>query len=227
MRHIVRLFLFIILMLVISGCSSGTDASAYRSTDPFEYYVYFPEDYKADVNWLLIVGVHGEGETGKDCFQRWQPLADDYSFVLLCPTFQVNNGELNDTDSGNRIATLLRILYSTYPFQDQFFIAGTDAGGEFALRYALRYPYAMSGVASLALERYPAPTTAAEDLPILVIVGERHSAGVESAQAFEEGMRMLNLPIRVLVLDGEDEDLSGDASRLAIEFALQASRIIP
>lgn len=227
MRHIVRFSLLLLLTVAMSGCGSGTDASAYRSTDPFEYYVYFPEDYKADVNWLLLVGVHGAGETGEDCFRRWQPLADDYSFVLLCPTFQVSDGVMNDSDSGNKIATLLRILYSTYPFQEQFFIAGNGAGGEFALRYALRYPYAMSGVASLAAENYPAPTTAAEDLPILVVVGERHTAGVEGAQVFEEGMRMLNLPVRVLVLDGEDEDLSSDASRLAIEFALQASRIIP
>ena len=218
---------FLLVLVTLQACSPGPGPEDYRSTEPFEYYVYFPEAYKADVDWLLFVGVHAADETGEDCFRRWQPLADESRYVLLCPTFQVGVDGLNENDSEGRIATVLRLLYSTYPFQRQFFIAGNGAGGEFALRYALRYRSAMSGVASLAAEVYPAPTSAAEDFPILVLVGSEHEEGVAGAQAFEQGMRSSNLPLRVLTLDGEDDDLSSDASRLAVDFALQASRIIP
>ncbi|MBN2555594.1 MAG: dienelactone hydrolase family protein [Anaerolineales bacterium] len=222
--------LFLILMIISAlgaGCSPGLDASAYRSQEPFEYYVYFPVDYKPDVNWLLFIGVHGEDESGEDCFRRWQPLADDNHFVLLCPTFDVADGQLVHGDSEQRIAAVLRNLYSAYPFQQQFFIAGLSAGGEFALQYAFHYPSAMTGVAALSAEQYPSADANVRELPILILVGQEDQSAVEGAQLFEESLQRQNLPVRVIMLDGEDEDLSSDASRLTVEFALQASRIIP
>jgi len=227
MQKMKLLLILMVLSALGAGCSSGLDASAYRSQEPFEYYVYFPVDYKPDVNWLLFIGVHGEDETGEDCFQRWQPLADDYSFVLLCPTLEVANGQLVYGDSEQRIAAVLRNLYSSYPFQQQFFIAGLSAGGEFALQYAFRYPSAMSGVAALSAEQYPSAAASVSELPILILVGQQDQPAVDGAQLFEESLQRQNLPVRVIILDGEDEELSSDASRLTVEFALQASRIIP
>lgn len=217
--------LSVVVLLVLAGCGGGPNARDYRSTEPSEYYVYFPQDYKADVDWLLFLGVHADGESGADCFRRWQPFADEQSFVLLCPTFTYSEGAIVAGDQ--LIAALLRILYNAYPFQARFFAAGDREGGDYVSQYVLRYPGAVTGAAALAPRSLPISTWNQQDVPLLILAGEDDAAAVDEANAMEEAARMKGLPVRVIVLPGEGDDLSGDASRLAVEFALQASRIIP
>jgi len=223
MKRVVILITTIVVFL--AACSGRPDPRAYRSSTPSEYYVYFPQDYKTDVNWLLFLGVHAEGEDGADCFRRWQPFADDYSFILLCPTFTYADGSIL---SGEQlIAELLRNLYNSYPFQSRFFVAGLGEGGDFVMQYAFRYPDAVTGAAALSPQEFPASVYNGQSVPLLILAGEEDAPAVQVANEFEAEAQRLGLPVRVIFLQNEDDNLSGDASRLAVEFALQASRIIP
>ncbi|HEX5809145.1 MAG TPA: hypothetical protein VFY25_10805, partial [Anaerolineales bacterium] len=66
--------------------STPKDPEQYKHVQPVEYYLYVPENYSADREWPLFVGIHGAGGNGLQCWQLWQAYADREGFILLCPS---------------------------------------------------------------------------------------------------------------------------------------------
>ena len=208
----------------LGGCGLSKKYSEYRRESPHEYYLYVPEQYTGESEWSLFVGLHGEGETGADCFQTWQPFADDFEFILICPTMPEKGGSLSTLEGERIIASVLRDLYQHYKVKGRFFLAGYSAGADFALAYAYRYPSAMSAVSVISAQVFPAIPSQAQEIPVLITVGEQDKERVKPAQSFVDTMLSYGYPVRLLVLEGVDHRLSQDAARVTTEFFKQMSR---
>ena len=75
-----------IFVLILVKNSAPKDPQQYRHVQPVEYYLYAPENYSADREWPLFIGIHGSGGSGLDCWNLWQSYADKEGFILLCPS---------------------------------------------------------------------------------------------------------------------------------------------
>jgi poly(3-hydroxybutyrate) depolymerase len=212
------ILVFAILVLMLSGCAVLDSSRAFHHETPSEYYLYWPDNYLPDGNWHLFVGVHGEGESSRDCYKQWQRYADEYEFVLVCPTLTEDDGSFNVAKGEQTIRGVLTEVYNQVVVDEGFFIAGYSAGGEFALAYAYHYPQAIVGVSAISAQNYPQPSAQAINLPVLVTVGERDDERAIAAQEFAEALEARGYAARVVVLPGVDHQLSGDATRLTLDF---------
>jgi poly(3-hydroxybutyrate) depolymerase len=216
--------LFALFALFLSGCAVLDSSRAYRHKTPTEYYLYPPENYVPDGKWSLFIGLHGEGETSRDCYKQWKRYADEYEFVLLCPTLVEEEGAFSIAEGEQTISRVLSEVYKQVVVDDRFFVAGYSAGGDFALAYAYRYPNAIVGVSVISAENFPQPSAQGMDLPVLITVGERDDERAKAAQDFSEALEARGFAVRVVVLSGVDHQLSGDATRLTLDFFKQVTQ---
>lgn len=215
---------FALFALILSGCSVLDSSRAYRHQTPSEYYLYYPDNYVPDGKWTLFIGLYGEGERSGDCFKHWERYAEEYEFVLLCPTLVEEDDAFILAEGERMISSVLSEVYKQVVVDDRFFVAGYSAGGEFALAYAYRYPHAIVGVSVMSAESFPLPSSQAIDLPVLITVGERDEERAKAAQDFSEALEASGFAARVVILPGVDHQLSGDATRLTLDFYAQVTQ---
>lgn len=215
---------FALFALTLSGCAVLDSSRAYRHETPSEYYLYYPENYVPDGRWTLFIGLYDVGEKSRDCYRRWQRYAEEYEFVLLCPTLIEEDGAFKLAEGERTISNVLSEVYKQVVVDDRFFVAGYSAGGEFALAYAYRYPHAIVGVSVISAGSFPLPSTQAIDLPVLITVGERDEERAKAAREFSEALEASGFAARVVVLPGVDHQLSGDATRLTLDFFKQVTQ---
>lgn len=215
---------FALFALMLSGCAVLDSSRAYRHQTPSEYYLYYPDNYVPDGKWTLFIGLYGEGEKSRDCFKQWERYAEDYEFVLLCPTLTEEDGVFLLAEGERTISSVLSEVYKQVVVDDRFFMAGYSAGGEFTLAYAYHYPHAIVGVSIISAESFPLPSAQAIDLPVLITVGERDEERAKAAQEFSEALEASGFAARVVVLSGVDHQLSGDATRLTLDFFKQVTQ---
>ena len=215
---------FALFALMLSGCAVLDNSRAYRHQTPTEHYLYPPDNYVPDGKWSLFIGLYGEGETSRDCYKQWQSYADEYKFVLLCPTLVEEEGAFSIAEGEQTISRVLSEVYKQVVVDDRFFVAGYSAGGDFALAYAYRYPNAIVGVSAISAENYPQPSALAIGLPVLITVGEKDDERAKAAQNYSEVLEARGFAVRVVVLPGVDHQLSGDATRLTLDFYEQVTQ---
>jgi predicted esterase len=215
---------FAILVLMLGGCAILDSSRAYLHKTPSEYYLYWPDNYLPDGKWHLFIGVHGEGESSRDCYKQWQRYAEEYEFVLVCPTLTEEDGSFNVAKGEQTIRGVLTEVYNQVVVDEGFFLVGYSAGGEFALAYAYHYPQAIIGVSAISALNFPQPSVQAVELPVLITVGERDDERAEVAQDFAENLEARGYAARVVELPGVDHQLSGDATRLTLDFYGQVTQ---
>jgi poly(3-hydroxybutyrate) depolymerase len=52
-----------------------------------QFAVYVPKAYSADTPMPLVVSSHGSGGNGPGEIGEWEPLADQYAFLVVCPSY--------------------------------------------------------------------------------------------------------------------------------------------
>lgn len=208
-----------ILATVLVGCSLGPTFPAFQHTDPSEYYLFIPENLEGEASWPLLVAIHGEQESGLNCFKEWKDIAKESGIVLLCPTLPLEDDTIPVVMGESTLAGVLSDLYGKYPLAQRFSLAGYSTGGGFAVSYAYRYPAVIMAVAVISTQDFPRPVPEARDIPILVLVGAGDNAVVlEAATAFVESNQDQGFPVRMLELAGVTHQLSEEAIDNAFEF---------
>jgi len=153
------------------------DPAAYRFSDPVEYYFYAPKDYTDTHAWPLLIGIHGSGGSGLDCWNMWQEYADREGYLLLCPTLSDANGGWYQSDGENKLTSALYHATFDYNVESQYFLVGFSAGAQFVQGYAFDYPGKVKAVAVLSAGNYMPPSRAAGGIPFLVAIGSRDDQG--------------------------------------------------
>jgi len=210
--------------LLAAACSRVSEWKAYFHDDPLPYYLYLPEGQTGIYPPPLFVGLLGDGGTAADCFDLWQPLAKERELVLICPELAGGATLTGNIDAEQDLSQVLTQLYSEYALQPRFFLAGFGDAGRFVLDYALRYPQVVSGVSVMAVDEFPAGSTAVADLPFLVALGETDRARAPAVEAAAEAWHQLGLLIRVVPISGDGNRPTLDFARLSAELCSQTAR---
>lgn len=215
---------FLAGLILVAACSRSSEWRAYFHDDPLPHYLYIPEGGAGISPPPLFIGLLGEGGSAVDCFDLWQPLAKERDLVLICPELAGGATLTGNTDAERDLSNLLTQLYSQYRLQPRFFLAGFGDAGRFVLDYALRFPQVVSGVAVMAVDEFPAGSTAVADLPFLIAIGENDRARAPAVDAAAEAWRQLDLLIRVVPVSGDGNQPTLDFARLAAELCSQTAR---
>jgi len=202
------------LYIVVSA--QPANPAEYRHTSPVEYYLYVPKDYAGDRTWPLFVGIHGSGGSGLDCWNMWQPYAEDEGFILLCPSIPGDSGGYYLDVGEQTVWSAVRAVQKEYNVSSRMFMAGFSAGAYFIQGFALHYPNYVSGLAILSSGYY---TTGFPRVPVLIVIGGADHP--ESLQANAELATYLNnkgYDLRYYILPGVGHWPTSKTEELTIEL---------
>jgi predicted esterase len=236
LRRDIRPFGKIVYMMLVSSilcgwmasCSDVPDPAEYRYEEPSPFYLYFPESYSPGSSLPLFIGVHGSSAEGGNCWNTWQPYADQYGFVLLCPILADPDGRLHQLHGNERLLHILGQIYSSYSIKPEIFLFGFSAGGQFAHGYAFMNPNYVVGVSVIAPGNAYTPPIATRHIPFLVIVGGRDQAGnrqVASRLATE--LDQNGYSVRLMIIDGMGHSVAEEAIRETLSFYEQVIQSLP
>ena len=206
---------FLVVFLLVSACGPRFVENRYES--PSEYYLYVPDNYEPSGEFYLFVALHGQEQDGADCYEEWWRYAREVRFFLLCPTMPMEEDGYNRSEAEIELAAILTDIYSRYTLANQFFLAGYEAGADFALPYAYRYPSAILGLSIMGPRSLPSAAFA-YNIPTLLLVGEEETDERLAAETFSDVLQGAGYSIRLVVVSGLDVSLSPDARRMSVDL---------
>ena len=222
---------FVILFLLLTTACSGVSGSrairpsSYLREAPSEYYIYFPEKYTENRTWPLFIGIHGAGGTGRDCWSSWQEFADDYGFILVCPSLADETGGWLQEAGEEKLINIINSVYREASVRNQVFLVGFSAGAQFVQGFAFSHARFVSGVSVLSSGNFYSPPANTSSIPFLVIVGETdNDSRVEGARQFSENLRNLGYFTQFHILPNVAHEISPEARKLTISFF---NRVLP
>ena len=214
-RNAVAFLMIVAVSLLLGACGSRYDD--YRFEEPFEYYLFVPDNYQPNDQNYLFVALHGSEQDGADCFDDWWRYASEVRFILLCPTMPLGEDGYEVAQAEIQLAAILTDLYDRYAFAGKFFLAGYEAGADFALPYTYRYPNAIFGVAVIGPTTLPS-TARAYNIPTLLMVGEEENEQRQQAIDFNRILQSAGYSIRLIGISGMQESPPADGRRLSVDL---------
>jgi poly(3-hydroxybutyrate) depolymerase len=126
------------------------------------YYLHVPASYELGRGdrLPLFVAVHAGMTSGRGEFRLWQPYADEEQFVLLTPNFSEGYQTL-EAGSDLELLKLVEEVSAEYRIdRRKILLVGVGEGGEFAYRFAMRYPHFAHTVVLIHPGELPEPARA-------------------------------------------------------------------
>lgn len=195
------------------------DPAAYRHAQPVEYYLYVPEDYSAEADWPLFVGIHGAGGSGLDCWTLWQSYAEEEGFILLCPSIPGDGGGFYQDVGERTVWSAVGEVKKEYRVQNRMFMAGFSAGAFFIQGFTYHYPDYVSGLAILSSGVYLNPRLFPLLIPMTVVIGDAdHPDAVSASQSFVASLRSYGFDIHYELLPGVGHTPTQKSKDLTIEL---------
>jgi poly(3-hydroxybutyrate) depolymerase len=201
--------------MLLSACGPRFPDNRYE--EPFEYYLYVPENYDPSGQYYLFLALHGSQQDGADCYEDWRRYALEVRFILLCPTMPMAEEGYDIAQAEIQLAAILTDIYDRYSLAGQFFLAGYEVGADFALPYTYRYPNAIFGVAVIGPTDLPSASRAS-NIPTLLVVGEEETDERQQAVAFNQILQSAGYTIRLVAISGMDESPPADSRRLSVDL---------
>lgn len=202
--------------------STPVDPKQYKHVQPVEYYLYVPEDYSADREWPLFVGIHGAGGNGLQCWQLWQAYADQEGFILLCPSIPGTPDGFYQDVGENTVWAAVGEVKKEFRLRQRMFFSGFSAGAYFIQGFTYHYPQYVSGLSILSSGLYINPNAFPEIIPMLVVIGDRDNAlAVRNSQLFVQGLQNYGFDVHYLVMPGVGHTVTKDGVDLAIDLFRQ------
>jgi pimeloyl-ACP methyl ester carboxylesterase len=206
---------------LLSACSPESKWDDYYRDEVVPYYLYLPGSASAPAPVLVVLP--GEAASAAECFDLWQPIAEDRELALICP--ELPDEALSVPSAMDlRLGDVLTSAYGEASLASRFFLAGFGDSGVFALEYAFRYPQFVSGVSVMSVEAFPEPNSSAAHAPFQFAVGESDRDRKTTAEAAAESWRQAGLLVRVVSVAGNGERPNQDFARLVGDLAVQTAR---
>ncbi|MBU4306181.1 MAG: alpha/beta hydrolase fold domain-containing protein [Candidatus Omnitrophica bacterium] len=146
MRKKVQLAIFIFSAILLAN-----SVVCFSADLPSDYDLFIPENLSAGKNLPLLICLPAIGDNRSDEIENWKLPAAKHGFVVICPKLDYGKiKKIADVKSLNhRIKKIVKEVSSEYSIDPKrVFIAGTSAGGMFAISLTLLSPeqYGATGV---------------------------------------------------------------------------------
>ena len=102
--------------------------------------LYVPESYDAEVQWPVVVALHGGSGHGRDFVWTWLREARSRGFILISPTSLGRTWSLHDPETdGRALLSILDLVDRNYSIDTgHILLTGMSDGGTFALACTMR-----------------------------------------------------------------------------------------
>ncbi len=160
----------------IPGRQCGVPA---EDADTLGYWIYLPEEYKADADqrWPLLVYLHGRGERGDTLAQvkrhgiaKIIPQQPDFPFVAVSP--QCPDGTIW-TEKLPALNPLIDEIVATYAVDPaRIYLTGNSMGGFGTWALAAAYPERFAAIAPICGGGDPAEVRTLKTMPVWVFHGD-------------------------------------------------------
>jgi predicted esterase len=210
--------------ILLAACSNPTysltaNPTPYVRYSPTEYYLFLPSSYVPEKDWPLFVGVHSFGGDGTQCLEMWQGYAESEGFVLVCPSLADENGGWYLDEGERNLYEIIQQVQNDCRVQKQVFLAGFSAGAEFVQAYAFDHPRSVKAVAVLSSGNYHEPSSASQDIPILVVIGDQDNPiSLQRARLFSELLEQNEYSVELDILPGVGHEITPQALELTIKL---------
>jgi predicted esterase len=212
-----------ILAWSLVKASTPNDPQQYRHVQPVEYYLYVPDDYSAEVEWPLFVGIHGSGGSGLDCWNMWQSFAEKEGFILLCPSIPGDSNGFYQDVGENTVWGAVNDMKKEYRIHPRMFFAGFSAGAFFIQGFTYHFPRAVSGLAILSSGLYLDPRVFPEVIPVTVVIGNADDpTAVQTSKLFVDDLNQYGFSAHYELLSGVGHAFTPAAQKSAIETFREA-----
>jgi len=210
------------LAVLLTACgSSSLNPNDYYHTAPAEYYLYVPAQYTPETAWPVFIGVHGAGRTGLDCWNDWQPHADEEGFILICPSMGGDATGWYLDDGEAKLNAILRAVNEEYSIKNRYFLAGFSAGAFFVEMYGFRYAKWVAAVSMISAGDFDDATSQARNIPYLVIVGGNEADRLELNRGFANYLEQLGFNVTFHVVPNAGHTMTEEARKVTLEFYRQ------
>jgi predicted esterase len=220
----IQMTLVVVNTILLAACSHPTysltpNPTPYVRYSPTEYYLFLPSSYVPEKAWPLFVGVHSFGGDGSQCLEMWQDYAESEGFVLVCPSLADENGGWYADEGERKLYEIIQQVRNDCRVQKQVFLAGFSAGAEFVQIYAIDHPRSVKAVAVLSSGNYHEPSSASQDIPFLVVIGDKDNLiSLRGAQVFSELLEQNGNSVELDILPGVGHEITPQALELTISL---------
>ncbi|MCD6309754.1 MAG: hypothetical protein J7M18_03505 [Candidatus Eremiobacteraeota bacterium] len=216
----------IILGLFISACQSRrSDTSSIKrvvaarigdKTVKQDYEIILPEDYKPGMKNPVLLVFHDKGEDGEKAIRKWENIAADTDYLLVCPTFPKNIQRVGGQEN-ERLMSIVQDLKDRHNINIRnLYVVGYGEGARLAQVFSMNYPALVRGVVLISGDNFAPPNPLGNSVPFLIITGpgDRSMHG----EALERRLASEDYHVQLIKLKGETNVLSSKSAKLAIEF---------
>lgn len=184
----------------------------------FHYFIHVPEAYTGKRPFPLFVGIHAFEGKGTDVAAAFEAAADEYEFILVCPTFE---GEYMKIESSEDLLLMkiLKEVSSKYKVQNKIFMAGPLSGADFILRFTATHAQLVRG-AALHAPLNPPPAMGRMGVPFSISAGMQHEQSYKNSQAIVEALTGANCSVKPAYYEDSGLDWSEQAQKACIEAYL-------
>lgn len=195
----------------------GSSTAGWADTEPVErharfrysqtYYLHVPTGYTSGRAWPLFICVHGAMASGKGDFLIWKQYADAEGFILLSPNFDGLSDQYHLLEGGvDRILLALIDEVSEEHRVDRakILLSGFSRGGQFAYRFAMRYPDRVHTVVVLNAGDLPTPAPAmgGRRPRFYLAAGSEEAVYPQQLPSLAERLRRAGYPAEVYIAHG-------------------------
>ncbi|HUT36539.1 MAG TPA: tetratricopeptide repeat protein [Planctomycetota bacterium] len=148
------------------------------------YVAYVPKGYDPRRPWPLILALHRDGETAKEYYYNWEPVAAGEQHILLFPCSPTKAG-WRSAHIGIPLSALRHAMKVYNIDTDRVYLEGTGTGGLLAWAVALRWPdrFAALIVRNASLDEVSRLyLRSAVDLPTYLIVSQHAPPDIIGSQ---------------------------------------------
>lgn len=191
----------------------------YRHTQPVEYYLYVPEDYTADREWPLFVGIHGAGGNGLECWNLWQEYAEEEGYVLLCPSIPGDASGFYQDVGENTVWSAVGEVKKEYRVKQQMFLSGFSAGAFFIQGFTYHYPQYVNGLSILSAGVYLNPRSFVYLVPMVVVIGDADDPiAVQTSSDFVANLRKFGFDVQYEVVPNAGHWVTQEGVDMTLEL---------
>ncbi len=182
--------------------------------------MYRPSRVETDRPLPVVVGIHGFGGSGRDCWSLWQSAAEEHGFLLVCPSLADAQGGWHQRAGEIMVERILAQVAQAHRVERRVVLVGFSAGAQFVQGYAFHHPQTVAGLVVLAAGTYYRPPAAVAKIPVRVIIGDRDDPiAIAGAQEFVRVLDREGFPVDLHILPGVGHAVTTDAQALTGELA--------
>ncbi|MDP3723249.1 MAG: dienelactone hydrolase family protein [Candidatus Omnitrophota bacterium] len=177
------------------------------------YYLEVPGGETGERSWPLVIVIHGGMASGLGDFKLWRPYAVQEGFILLAPNMR-GQYHLLEGGSDRVLVRLVEELSQTYRIdRSKVLLAGFSWGGQFAYRFAMKYPAFAHTVAILNAAQFP-PSPPARGMiypRFYLAVGAEERVALAHNGTLAAALRRAGYPVELLVARGVGHSIPSQA----------------